>query len=155
MRQFISNKNIAAPLPNLPVSLWPDRSGASAIEFAIVAPLFTMILVAIMAYGMYFSAALSVHQLAADAARASVAGMSSTERTAIAQSHAIQHASNYSLLSAARLSVDARPAAGDPSEFVVAVSFDASGLPIWMFSNLLPLPPSTIVRSASIKRGGY
>jgi hypothetical protein len=35
------------------------------------------------------------------------------------------------------------------------VRFDASDLPIWFMSGLVPLPPKIIERSASIKRGGY
>src|SRR5689334_21418066 len=61
-----------------------DVSGVAAIEFAVVFPLFLLIILAIIGYGSYLGAAHSVAQLAADAARASVAGLSDTERASIA-----------------------------------------------------------------------
>ena len=44
-----------------------NQRGASAVEFAIVAPLFIVVLFTMIGYGIYFSAALSVEQIAADA----------------------------------------------------------------------------------------
>ena len=59
-------------------------SGAAALEFAVVLPVFLAVMLGILAYGIYFGAVHSAAQLAADAARASVAGLSDDERAAIA-----------------------------------------------------------------------
>ena len=131
-----------------------DTSGAAAVEFAIVASIFLVLALGILAYGIYLGAAHSVSQLAADSARASIAGLSDSQRTEIAKNHATAHAEDFFMLTREKLKVVAGPQdAGN--QFAVTVSFDASDLPIWFMSGLVPLPSKTIVRSASIKRGGY
>lgn len=132
-----------------------DQTGASAIEFAIVAPVLMLFLLGMVAFGLYIGAAHSVAQLAADAARASIAGLTDAERIAIARQQALGTAANYPLISPAQVTVEAAPDAADTTQFVVVVRYDASNLPIWAFSGILPLPDKTIVRTATIKRGGY
>lgn len=132
-----------------------DEAGTAAVEFALVLPIFLTILLGILAYGVYFGASQSAAQLAGDAARASVAGLTDVERASIARSHIAAHASNYMMLNASKVSVDAAPAANDPHEFRVVVRYDASTLPIWNFAPFLPLPEKTIEQAAVIRRGGY
>ncbi|CCM67627.1 putative membrane protein [Sinorhizobium meliloti Rm41] len=45
--------------------LLASRKGAAAIEFAIIAPLFFMCVLTLIAYGIYLSAAHSIQQVAA------------------------------------------------------------------------------------------
>lgn len=130
-------------------------SGATAIEFALVFPVALVFFCGLLAYGIYFGAVHSVQQLAADAARASVSGLSDAERKAIVEQHVAASGGGYPLLSAERLSVSAGALAADPSQFAVRVSFDAGDLPIWALSGLVPLPAKSIERVAIIKRGGY
>ncbi len=130
------------------------QDGVSAVEFALVAPAFVMMLTGLIAYGIYFGASHSVQQLAADAARASVQGMSTAERRSIAESQVTASAMSYPLLHPERLSVTAAPA-DDPNLFEVRVTYDASHLAIWAFEGLLPLPSQRIERAAVIRRGGY
>ena len=52
-----------------------DNSGVAAIEFAIVAPIFFLMVFGMLAYAIYFGVVHSVQQLAADAARVSVGGL--------------------------------------------------------------------------------
>jgi Flp pilus assembly protein TadG len=136
-------------------SLWRQRSGAAAVEFAVVFPVFLIMLLAMLAYGIYLGAAHGTAQLAADAARASVAGLSDAERVAIAEDHIRRNAGSYPLLDASRVTVVAGPLPDDVTQFRVAVRFDAANLPIWGFATLIPLPEETIERVATIKRGGY
>jgi Flp pilus assembly protein TadG len=49
-------------------------SGTAAVEFAILLPFYLFFLLGMLAYGIYFGAAHSVQQLAADAARTAIAG---------------------------------------------------------------------------------
>jgi Flp pilus assembly protein TadG len=132
-----------------------DRRGVSAIEFALVFPIFVLLLCAILAFGLYIGAAHSVQQLAADAARASVAGLNDTERTSIATQHVARTASQYMLIDAASVTAVAGPVAGSPDDFEVRVSYDASRLPIWQLVAILPLPERTIERVAVVRRGGF
>ena len=129
--------------------------GSAAVEFAMVLPVFLLILLGILSFGIYFGAAHSVAQLAADAARASVAGLSDAERATIARQHVATSASEYLLLKHEKITVEAAPLEGDATQFRVAVRFDASHFPIWGFSPFVPLPPPIIERTATVKRGGY
>lgn len=129
--------------------------GAAAVEFALVFPVALVFLCGLLAYGIYFGAAHSVQQLAADAARASVAGLDDAERVSIATGHVAASARNYPLLRSDRVSVTAAALAADPTQFEVRVAFDSEDLPIWVLSGLVPLPQKVIARTAVIKRGGY
>jgi Flp pilus assembly protein TadG len=129
--------------------------GAAAVEFAVVFPVALLFFCGLLAYGIYFGAAHSVQQLAADAARASVSGITDAERIAIAQAHVAASGGNYPLLSSDHLSVTAGALAADPSQFEVRVVFDSKDLPIWAFAGLVPLPEKSIERVAIIQRGGY
>ncbi len=131
------------------------ESGATAVEFALVFPVALMFFCGLLAYGLYFGAANSVQQLAADAARASVSGLTDSERVSIAQAHIATSGASYPLLKATALSVTAHALAADPTQFEVRVAFDSADLPIWAFSGLVPLPSKIIERVAIIKRGGY
>ncbi|MBL8581266.1 MAG: pilus assembly protein, partial [Rhizobiaceae bacterium] len=57
-----------------------EDKATSAVEFAIIAPVFILVLFGLIAYGIYFGASHSVQQLAADAARTAVAGLNAEER---------------------------------------------------------------------------
>ncbi len=136
-------------------SLRACNRGASAVEFAIVAPLFVVILLGIVIYGLYFGTALGVSQVAAEAARASVAGISPQERSTLATQRAFAVIEDYSFLDEGRMNVTASAKAGEPALFVVTVQYDASNLPIFAFNGLIPLPGSTIERTSVVQRGGY
>jgi Flp pilus assembly protein TadG len=132
-----------------------NRSGASALEFAIVLPVFLLIVLGILTYGIYLGSVHSVEQLAADAARASVAGLSDSERVQIATQHVTTNAGDYPLLNASKIAVEAGASPLDASQFRVMVRFDASDLPIWIMSGIVPMPDRVIERTSIIKRGGF
>lgn len=131
------------------------RDGASAVEFALIAPLFILLLVGIITFGAYFGMAHSVQQLAAEAARASIGGLDHQERVSHAEDAIDRLAPNYPLIVPARLAVEATPDPANPDFFRVRLIYDASSSPIWAFRSLVPLPPSLIERGAAIRRGGY
>ncbi|WP_438274047.1 TadE/TadG family type IV pilus assembly protein [Nitrobacter sp.] len=126
--------------------------GASAVEFAILLPLFLMLVFGIVVFGAYFTMVHGVQQLAAEAARSSVAGLSEAERVSLAESYITANAGSYPLLQPARLSVSAATSGSDV--FVVTVNYDASGNFIYTLP-FVPSPPTTIVRSAAIPFGGF
>ncbi len=132
-----------------------DKSGASAVEFAVLAPVFLLLLIGMICYGLLFATSHGVAQLAADAARAAVAGLSDQERKDIAESHVRSRAKNYLLMQPEGIDVAAAADPEDANQFVVSIRYDSSGLPIWTFAGLLPLPDPIIERMASIKRGGF
>lgn len=135
--------------------LWRCRKGANAVEFAIICPLFFMLMAGILVYGLYFGTAHAVQQLAADAARASVAGLSDTERSSIAQAHIASSIDGYPFISGDRLTVEAQVSAENGDLFIVNLEYDASDLPVFGLDRLVPVPSPTIRRSSAIRRGGY
>lgn len=132
-----------------------NKRGTAAVEFALVLPVLLTVLIGIVAYSIYFGAAHSTAQIAADAARASVAGLSDAERSSLALQQVKATAASYPLLKPAGLSASATPLPDDPTSFQVTVAYDARDLPIWGAATFLPLPAQTITRTAVIKRGGY
>lgn len=131
-----------------------DLRATSAVEFAIIAPFFLLFIFGMTAYGIYFGASHSVQQIAADAARASVAGLDEGEREAIVERYVEEHAGGYPLIDPARLSVSAQDDPADAGAYTVALTYDARTLPIWNLMADLPVPGKTIVRRSVIRMGG-
>lgn len=134
--------------------LTKGKSGSSAVEFALLAPVFLLLVFGGLAYGIYFGAAHSVQQLAADAARAAVAGLTHAERTALAQRFIATNGQSYMLIDTARLGVSARPSSADPDQFLVSLAYDAAYLPIWNLYPPIPLPGQIIAYTSTIRNGG-
>ncbi len=124
----------------------------SAIEFAMLLPLFIAVVFGIVVFGSYFAVVHGVQQLAAEAARSSIAGISDTERGNLATNYVTANAGTYPMINANHLTVNAR--ASDGNTFVVTVSYDASDLFIYTLPTVVK-PPSTIMRSAVIPFGGF
>ncbi|TMJ40082.1 MAG: pilus assembly protein [Alphaproteobacteria bacterium] len=132
-----------------------DCSGVAAIEFAVLAPVFVLILIGIAAYGIYFSAISSLQELTADAARASVAGVSATERETIVTTYVAQSSPQYQLLQGHPITVTTAPFPGDPTRYSVTLRTDISDLPLQMSSGIIPMPSAVIQRTAVVRIGGY
>jgi Flp pilus assembly protein TadG len=132
-----------------------DRSGVAAIEFAIVGPLFFMVLLGVLIFAIYFGTVHSVQQLAAEAARATVQGLTDSERAALAQTQVNSSVGSYPLIDPNYLSVSAATSPNDANLFNVSISYDASRSIVFAFEGLIPMPPKTIARSAVVRRGGY
>lgn len=141
-------------MPRLGTAFFSDRHGAAVIEFAILTPVFLLMLTGILAYGIYFGAAHAVQQLAADAARTAIAGLTQNERNALVGSFLDRNAGAYMLIDPARLSHSIGDSLADPNQYEVRLSYDASHLPVWNLYPPLPLPNKTIVYGATIRRGG-
>ena len=120
--------------------------GLAAIEFAIVAPLMLFMLFGITAYGVFFGAAHSVQQLAANSARVAMSGVDNEERQSLVADYVANAVPRDGLLLADKLDVDVSEAEDSPGYILVTVTYDANDLPIWNLYNGLPLPERTIVR---------
>jgi Flp pilus assembly protein TadG len=131
------------------------RRGASAVEFAIVFPLFLFALFGIVMYGAYLAVVHGVQQLAASAARSSVAGLSEAERVSLAESYVQSNATAYPLIAPGRLTVRAGAAPDNANVYIVTVGYDASHMFIYALPGFVPAPSPHILRAAAIQRGGY
>lgn len=130
-----------------------SRTGAAAVEFAIVAPIFILLFMGMVAYGIYFGAMHSLQQLAADAARISIAGLDAGEREMLVGRFLDSHTNGYAFLKRDKLQVEIGDSA-DGTQFTVTLSYDAGNLPIWSLLDRLPLPGEIISRSSTIRIGG-
>jgi Flp pilus assembly protein TadG len=131
------------------------NDGAIAVEFAIIAPVFLMIVFGIIMYGSYLAVIHGVQQLAAEAARSSIAGLSESERSSLANAYVTGNVNSYPLIDPAKLTVNAATSGSDANVFIVSVNYDASGMFIYSLPSFVPMPPTRVVRSAAIPRGGY
>jgi len=131
------------------------RRGTSAIEFAIVVPVFVMLLFGLISYGTYLAVAHGVQQLAAEAARAAVAGLTDDERNTLARNYIDGNIGAYPLLSARHLTLDGSRTDPASGVFSVTVHYDLSDMPLFAMPSIVPMPSASIARSAAILRGGY
>ncbi|WP_315919404.1 TadE/TadG family type IV pilus assembly protein [Mesorhizobium sp. SP-1A] len=136
------------------LSKWKDDKGASAIEFAMLAPLFILLILGMVAYGIYFGASHSIQQLAADAARTAISGLDAAERKQLVDKFLAANAAGYAFVDATKLKVEANDSSADPNQFEVSVLYDARNLPIWNLLPDLPMPGRTIARHSTIRMGG-
>jgi Flp pilus assembly protein TadG len=131
-----------------------DQSGTSAIEFALLSPIFILLLLGMVAYGIYFGASNSVQQIAADAARTAIAGLNETERQALVTSFVNNNAGGYPFVDSDKLTYQAKDSTADGKQFVVSIQYDARNLPVWNLFPALPMPGTTISRKSTIRVGG-
>ncbi len=130
-----------------------DRAGTSALEFAIIAPLFFLVLFTLIAYGIYLSVTHSVQQIAADAARTAVAGLNPTERVTLVNRYLDASRLDYSFINRAKMNVAIAEDPGNPDQFTVTITYDSSDLPIWKLFTFA-LPQEKIERYATVRVGG-
>lgn len=129
-----------------------DDRGGVAIEFAIVGPLLLVMVFGILSYGGYFWLSHSIQQLANDAARSALAGLSANERQQLAQSTMQSEIGSYGMLSS---SYATTTVSSQTDSMTVSVSYNGAGTPFWSMDALIPMPPQTITRSATIKLAGF
>lgn len=136
-------------------SLLEDRTAASAVEFALVMPIFLIVLFGIIVYGSYLAMVHGLQQLTAEAARASIGGLSDSERLSLATSDIDSNVGTYPLLAPDRLTIVSAATDASTGTFTVTVKYDASDMFVFNMPQFVPAPSKVIVRSASIQRGGY
>ncbi|MCP8893613.1 pilus assembly protein [Shinella daejeonensis] len=133
--------------------LMKERSGTSALEFAIVAPLFFLALFTLIAYGVYLSVTHSVQQIAADAARTAVAGLDAGERVQLVNRYLDASGFDYSFIDRRKMQVTVAEDPNNPDQFTVRIAYDSGDLPIWNLFTFA-LPQERIERYATIRIGG-
>jgi Flp pilus assembly protein TadG len=134
--------------------VWTDAGGASALEFAIVAPVFFMLVFGILIYGYYFASMSMLNHIAYESARATISGLSDDERSVLALARANELIGGLDgFIDSGSIQIDA----GADGEGIYAVTvhyqFDALGL-IGM-SSLLPLPATEQTIRVEMSHGGY
>jgi Flp pilus assembly protein TadG len=127
-------------------------SGAVAVEFAFLAPVLILIMMGIIGYGGYFWMSHSVQQLADEAARAAIPGMTASERASLARASVTTGASDYAQLTPNKVSTVVIDQTG---RMTVRVTYDAAASFAFAVRGLAPMPSDQIQRQASVQLGGY
>lgn len=127
-----------------------DRRGAAVLEFALVLPVLAVLMFGMLGYGQYFLLAHSAQQLANDAARATIAGLTPAERLSLA--NAVVERERTALPETASASVTTHvDEAAD--RVTVRVRINASAMPLFR-SRILPMPDPVVERRAVVRPGG-
>lgn len=138
-------------------------AGIVALEFALIVPFFLLLIFATMAFALYFATFVAVIHGANEGARASVGGISATERGQLAVASVQSIFGSYApLLNPAHVVVATQAASA--SMFKVTVSYPLSDLDFGAFYALLAAvsadgqpgaKPTTIGYSVTVANGGY
>jgi Flp pilus assembly protein TadG len=130
------------------------RRGGSAVEFALVAPVLLMLFSGITAFGICLGAAHNLRQIAAEAARASIAGVTDKERETLAQTMVVRSLSSGAMFRPESIKVLVGPDPKDATMYTVTVTLDANALGINVFSKLIPALPTVLRSTISVRKGG-
>lgn len=131
-----------------------DR-GLAALEFALLAPALLMLVFAIVTYSLYFSSLLGVRHAAIEGARAAVAGLSTAERTALAEERAQAVINGYGALLASGHAAAISAGPDGTGVFRVRVSYDMSGSAIMRYAGFIPMPSPILSASVAVTNGSY
>lgn len=126
-----------------------DTRGAVLVEVALCLPILIILLVGIIAYGAWLGTASAVQQVANEAARAALAGISTTERGTLVSQAVASGIAGSPLLRADLVSVTTSQ---DGAFYAVAVSYDAARSPLFTASPV-PMPAGQIRRTSVVKLG--
>lgn len=131
-----------------------DDRGTAAMEFALVFPLFMLVLVAIIDFGQYFAVRMAIVHAATEGARASVAGITEAERQSFASARVREVVGGYAPLVASddHLSVTAATASAGLFRVDVAYTIPPEALISYGFN---PLPAGPVSHSVLVSYGGY
>ena len=137
---------------NAPKNFSRSSRGGVAVEFAIIGPILLLLLLGIMVYGGYFLMAHSVQQLANDAARAALGGLSDSERQQLAANCLANELHTYGFLDPKLVQLGY---SDQLQVMTVNIAYDASSSPLWALNGVIPMPSPSILRSAAVQVGGY
>lgn len=129
-----------------------NKRATSAVEFALIAPFLLLLVGAILAYGSIFATSLSLQQIAAEAARATIGGLSDGERKTLAQNKLNAIADDYPMLDASKVTFGFDAGTGTQLSRVT-LRYDMSNHPAYALDKLLPLPKSPLTYSLIITDG--
>lgn len=129
-----------------------NKGAASAVEFAIVSPFLLLLVASILAYGSIFATSVSLQQIAAETARATIGGLSDSERKALATAKLAAIADDYPMLDVSKVTFDFDAGSGSDLSRIT-LHYDMSTRPAYTFDKLLPLPESPISYSLIVTDG--
>ena len=133
-------------------TLLKDKRATSAVEFALIAPFLLLLVGSILAYGSIFVTSLSLQQIAAEAARATIGGLSDNERRTLAETKLNAIADGYPMIDLSKVTFNF-DAGASTQVSRVTLQYDMSNHPAYALDKLLPLPPSPLTYSLIVTDG--
>lgn len=122
-------------------------SGSNAVEFALVAPILFMLILAIVYVSLYLSVAHSLVQLAADASRYAMVGLDKGEREDLARRWVNDTTHRYGVVDNRKLIVSTTETDG---AFSVTLGYDMGYMPVpTIVTSVIDLP-EVLERSATV-----
>jgi Flp pilus assembly protein TadG len=133
------------------------------VEFALVAPLFLLLVFGTMVFSLYFATFVAVIQASSEGARASIGGLTNAERNTLARAQVTALLTSYQpLLNPTRATVTTTPVtAGTTPSYRVSVSYPISDFGFGFFYSFLnsfggrATAPTTVSYSVTVANGGY
>ena len=104
--------------------------------------------------GICLGAVHNLRQIAAEAARASVAGITDSERATLAQNTVNRSLSTGAMFRPGSVAVQVGSNPDDATIYTVMLSANAASLGINAFSRLLPMLPTILRSTISVRKGG-
>ncbi len=135
--------------------LWRERRATAVIELAIVGPVFILLVLGMIAFGLYFMYLHELQELASSAARASVSGLTQTERNSLAVQFVNQSVSESAILNSSDISVATTTSGTPATNYSVTVSYNLKDTPIPMLAQIVSIQFAGITRTSTIEFGGY
>lgn len=126
------------------------EDGIVSIEFALVAPVFIILLAGMISFGWIYGVSSSLQRLSADAARASLVGTSQTERLALATTAVSTGVPAFPLLRPDRLAVQVVPVTTPMAGVRVTLTYDMTGMQAANMMRLWGGKGTTITRGAYV-----
>lgn len=119
-----------------------------------MAPMLITLFAGITVFGLFLGAAHNLRLVTAEAARASIAGITDAERASIARDTVMRSLSHGAMFKPGSVTVQVNADSGDPDVTVVTVTLDATTLGLGLFSRILPQLPNILSSTVSVRRGG-
>ncbi|SDR60858.1 TadE-like protein [Rhizobiales bacterium GAS113] len=129
--------------------------GTSAVEFALVAPILFALIFGIICYGTLLGTYHGVQELASEAARASVGGLTDQERSQLAQTFVQANAGSYAFIDPTKLTIAAQSTGNPATAYQVTVNYNMSNSFVYQLAKFAPMPAPLVSRSAVVQFGGY
>jgi Flp pilus assembly protein TadG len=132
------------------------EDAATGLEFAVAAMMFFTLLFGVVYFGLYFFILVSITNVAAESARASVPGATTAERVTLANAAANSLLAAYApLINASNATVTPQQLAGNAGLFQVTVTYNFGALGLGVLGNMFPLPNTTPSVTIIVSNGGY
>lgn len=129
------------------------RRGAAALEMALVAPVLLLLLCGTAGLGLFITYVHEVQELASNASRAALGGLTAADRDSIVQSYVAAAVANSALLPAGDVTCTTATGGNPASSYVVTITFSLQHTPVPVLAAFLGLGFTTVTRSSTIMLG--